>query len=81
MQREQASQEKGRARERKRKAVEAQIAALRADLAADEVEWSLQTSGEVHGESRREQDAAAMVRLRSGESRNNRQNVSARGDA
>jgi len=81
MQREQASQEKGRARERKRKAVEAQIAALRADLAADEVEWSLQTSEEVHGESRREQDAAAMVRLRSGESRNNRQNVSARGDA
>ena len=81
MQREQASQERGRARERKRKAVEAQIAALRADLAADEVEWSLQTSEEVHGESRREQDAAAMVRLRSGESRNNRQNVSARGDA
>jgi len=81
MQREQASQEKGRARERKRKAVEAQIAALRADLAADEVEWSLQTSEEVHGESRREQDAAAMVRLRSGVSRNNRQNVSARGDA
>lgn len=81
MRREQASQEKGRARERKRKAVEAQIVALRADLAADEAESSLQTREEVRWESRREQDAAAMVRLRSGESRNNRQNVSARGDA
>jgi circadian clock protein KaiC len=81
MRRDQASQEKGRARERKRKVVEAQIAALRADLAAEEAETSLQASEEGQWESRREQDTAAMVRLRSGDTRNKRQNVTARGDA
>ena len=79
--REQSSQEKSRVLERKRKAVEAQIAALRADLAAEEAESSQLAGEEAQWESRREQDTVAMTRLRSGEARNQKHKVSARGDA
>lgn len=67
--RQQAAQEKGRVWERRRKAVEAQIAAMRAELVADEAESLLLAGEELKRESALEGDVAAMTRLRSGESR------------
>jgi circadian clock protein KaiC len=67
--RQQGAEEKIRARERRRKAVEAQIAALRLDLTDDASESGRLASEELNREQRLEQDRVAMSSLRGGKSR------------
>ena len=58
-----------RVRERRRKAVEAQIAALRVELADDETESSRLASEELNKERRLAQDIVDMSILRGGKSK------------
>jgi circadian clock protein KaiC len=64
----QTAQEKARARERRRKAVEAQIAALRVDLIDDESESVRFASEELNREQRLTQDRLDRSELRGGKS-------------
>jgi circadian clock protein KaiC len=64
--RRQTAEEKLRVRERRRKAVEAQIAALRAELADEETESTLLASEELNKERRLAQDVSEMSALRGG---------------
>jgi circadian clock protein KaiC len=64
----QTAQEKARARERRRKAVEAQIAALRIDLIDDESESVRFASEELNREQRLTQDRLDRSELRGGKS-------------
>jgi circadian clock protein KaiC len=66
--RQQAAEEKMRIRERRRRAVEAQIAALRVELTDDETESSLLASEQLNKESRLAQDIVDMSSLRGGKS-------------
>jgi circadian clock protein KaiC len=68
MARRQAAEEKLRARDRRRKAVEAQIAALRAELVVEETETGLLVSDELKKEQRLEQDIVERSSLRGGTS-------------
>jgi circadian clock protein KaiC len=65
----QAAEEKRRARDRRRKAVEAQIAALRVELADEESESSLLASEVLNKERRLAQDIVDMSSLRGGKSK------------
>ncbi len=67
--RQQTAQERIRARERRRKAIEAQIAALRVELAGDESESGLLSSEELKREQRLAQDIVDMSFLRGGKSK------------
>lgn len=68
MARQQTAEEKLRSRDRRRKAVEAQIAALRAELSVDETESNLLASEELKNEQRLEQDIVDRSALRGGKS-------------
>ena len=67
--RQQSVDEKTRARERRRRAVEAQIAALRVELANEETEASLIASEELNNERRLAQDISEMSSFRGGKSK------------
>jgi len=67
--RQQSVDEKTRARERRRKAVEAQIAALRVELANEETEASLIASEGLNNERRLAQDISEMSSFRGGKSK------------
>jgi circadian clock protein KaiC len=67
--RQQAVEEKARIRERRRKVVEAQIAALRVELADEDSEASLLASEELNKERRLAQDIVDMSSLRGGKSK------------
>ena len=65
----QTVEEKMRARERRRKAVEAQIAALRLELAGEETESSLLAAEQLNKAERLAQDKVDMSSLRGGKSK------------
>jgi circadian clock protein KaiC len=67
--REQAVEEKTRMRERRRKAVEAQIAALRVELTDEDTEAGLLASEQLNKERRLAQDIVDMSSLRGGKSK------------
>jgi circadian clock protein KaiC len=67
--RQQAVEEKTRVRERRRKVVEAQIAALRVELADEDSEAGLLASEELNKERRLAQDITDMSSLRGGKSK------------
>jgi circadian clock protein KaiC len=67
--RRQTAEEKIRIRERRRKAVEAQIAALRLELSDDDIEATLLASEELNKERRLAQDITDMSSLRGGKSK------------
>lgn len=66
--RQQLAEEKTRARDRRRKVVEAQIAALHVELADEDAETSLLTSEELNKERRLAQDVFDLSALRGGKS-------------
>lgn len=67
--RHQTASEKNRMRENRRRAVEAQIAALRVELADEESEFGVATSEELNKERRLAQDIVDMKALRGGKSK------------
>lgn len=67
--RQQTAKEKIRARERRRKLIEAQIAALRVELSDEDMEANLLASEELNKDRRLEQDIVDMSSLRGGKSK------------
>ena len=69
LQQQYALAEKRRQSERKRKVLEAQIAALQADMAAEEAEWQRLATQEELRQTRRQRDRVAMAQMRQADAR------------